>query len=170
GGGAGGGRGGGRGGVGGPRRRPGRRGGQGGGGGVRGGALPLPPRGGPDGRGGLAIDVGFRPRRPRDRAAGLLLAQRGPRQGAAVRRLLTRRDRPAALDVVRARAAAAGRGARPRSGGRQRDPGPNGADGRRGAQPQPDRHAHAAAGPPAVADRLRRPVVRRVAAGRRRPR
>ena len=43
------------------------------------------------------------------RAAYLLLAQRGPRQGAAVRRLRARGAHPAALDARRARPAAAAR-------------------------------------------------------------
>ena len=49
----------------------------------------------------------------RQRAAYVLLAQRGARQGAAVRRLLPRGADPAALDGRRARPAAAAGGARP---------------------------------------------------------
>ena len=54
---------------------------------------------------------------------------------------------PAALDERRARPAAADGGARGRPGRRHRDPGPDAADGRRGAQPQPGRHPDAAARP-----------------------
>ena len=63
------------------------------------------------------------------------------------------------LDVRRARAAAAGRGARPpgrRRRRRQGDRRPDAADGRRGPQPQPGRHPDAAARAAAGDDRARR--------------
>ena len=87
--------------------------------------LPRAARGGPDGRGDLAVHVAVRADRPGDRSAGVVLVERGPGQGAAVRRLRTRGDHPAALDGRRPRAGAgrggAGRPARstsPRSSGR----------------------------------------------------
>ena len=57
--------------------------------------------------------------------------------------------------------AAAGRGPRERTGRHHGDPRPDAADGRRGAQPQPRRHADAAARAAARPDRLGRPDVRR---------
>ncbi len=69
------------------------------------GAVPPPLVGRADGRRRLAVDVdvgaGGRGQRP----AYLLHAQRGPRQGAALRRLRARGARAAALDVRRARPA-----------------------------------------------------------------
>ena len=89
-------------------------------------------------------DRGHRPAYP-------LHAQRGARQGAALRRVLPRRADPAAVDGRRARPAAAAGGAcrprRHRPGRRDRDPHPDAADGRRGPQPQPRRHPDAAARP-----------------------
>ena len=110
--------------------------------------------------GGLAVDVDVRARGPRLRSADLLLAQRGARQGAEVRRLRAGGARPAPLDVRRARPAPARRGARHRAGRRHRDPHPDAPDGRRGAQPQPRRHLDAPAGPRAGDGRLR-PARRR---------
>ena len=49
------------------------------------------------------VDVGLRAARRGARRHVLVLAQRGPRQGAALRRLRPRGDRPAALDERRAR-------------------------------------------------------------------
>ena len=54
--------------------------------------------------------------------ADVLLAQRGPRQGAALRRLRPRGADPAALDGRRARPAAAGRGPRGDAPGRSTSP------------------------------------------------
>ncbi len=82
-------------------------------------------------------------------------------QGAAVRRLLRRGDHPAALDGRRARAGAGHRGPRRRADRHHRDHRPDGADGRRGTQPQPGRDADVPPGDPAGADRLgpaRRPT------------
>ena len=80
------------------------------------GAVPPPQRGRPDGRRRHAVDVDVGPRGPGDRQADVLLAQRGPRQGAALRRVRPRGAHPAALDGRRARAAAPGRGPRHRRG------------------------------------------------------
>ncbi|WP_278255383.1 hypothetical protein [Nocardioides convexus] len=116
--------------------------------------MPPPQRGRPDGRRRVAVDVDVRARGPGDRQAHLLLAQRGSRQGAAVRRLRARGAGAAALDARRP-GPAAGRGGHRRGAGRRdRDPRPDAADGRRGAQPQPRRHADAAARPGAVARAL----------------
>ena len=71
--------------------------------------LPPPRRGRPDGRRGHALDVDVGAGGPRDRPSYGVHAQRGPRQGAALRRLLPRGDRAAALDGRRAGAAAAER-------------------------------------------------------------
>ena len=113
--------------------------------------VPPPRHRRPDGRRGHPVDVDVRARGPGHRRAHPLLAQRGPRQGAAVRRLRPRRADPAALDARRARPAAADRGPRDRAdrrtGRRHRHPHPDAADGRRGPQPQPGRHADAAARP-----------------------
>ena len=57
-------------------------------------AVPPPRRGRPDGRRRHAVDVDVRARGPGDRAAYALLAQRGARQGAALRRLRPRGARP----------------------------------------------------------------------------
>ena len=51
----------------------------------------------------LAVDVAVRTGRRGDRCSVVLLAERGPGQGAAVRRVLARGDHPAALDGRRAR-------------------------------------------------------------------
>ena len=80
-------------------------------------AVPPPPRRRPDGRRRHAEHVDVRARGPRDRAPHALLAQRGARQGAALRRLLARGADPAALDARRARPAAAGRRTRGRADG-----------------------------------------------------
>ena len=60
------------------------------------------------------VDVDVRAARPGARRHRVVLAQRGPRQGAAVRRLRARGRRAAALDVRRARPAAADGGPRAR--------------------------------------------------------
>ena len=79
---------------------------------------------GPDGRRRQPVDVGLRAARRGARRHVVVLAQRGPRQGAALRRLRPRGDRPAALDDRRARpAAAAGRARAPgRSTSRRSSP------------------------------------------------
>ena len=74
--------------------------------------VPPPPRRGPDGRRDLAVDVDVRAPRPGARRQGLLLAERGARQGAALRRLRPRGDRAAALDGGGARPGAAAGGPR----------------------------------------------------------
>ena len=93
------------------------------------------------------VDVDVVLRGPGARRHGLLHPQRGPGQGAALRRLRPRGDRPAALDARRARPGAVRRRVARRDGPdrRQGDPRPDAADGRRGAQPQPRRHADVAA-------------------------
>ncbi len=83
--------------------------------------LPSPRRGRPDGRRGHPLDVDVGAGGPARPAGVRLHPQRGARQGAALRRLLHRGARPAALDGRRARAAAAGR--RPASTGRSTSPG-----------------------------------------------
>ena len=67
-------------------------------------AVPPPLHGRPDGRGGHAVDVAVGARGRRQRPPYVLLAQRGARQGAALRRLRARRAHPAALAGRRARA------------------------------------------------------------------
>ena len=119
-------------------------------------AVPPPRRGRPDGGCGVAEHVAVRARGPGHRAPYVLLAERGPRQGAPVRRVRARGARPAALDVRGARAAAADRRRGRRAGRRHRDPDPDAPDGRRGAQPQPRRHPDAAARPRSGDGRLRR--------------
>ena len=78
-------------------------------------AVPPPQRRRPDGRRRDAVHVDVGPRGPRDRAPDVLLPQRGPRQGAAIRRLRPGGAHPAALDGRRARPSAAGRRARHRA-------------------------------------------------------
>ena len=87
-----------------------------------------------------------------DRRAHALLAQRGPRQGAAVRRVLGPRCSPGWAGCATSSARCCRRAVRTvrddqRTGRRDRDPDPDAADGRRGAQPQPGRHPDAAARP-----------------------
>ncbi|CAA9378867.1 MAG: Uncharacterized protein YahG, partial [uncultured Nocardioidaceae bacterium] len=123
-------------------------------------SVPLAEHGRSDGRCGVAVDVDVRARGPCLRSPYVLLAQRGPRQGAAVRRLRTRGARAAPMDVGRPRAPAPGRGPRDRPDRRHRDPHADAADGRRGPQPQPRRDADAPAGP-LPRDGLRRPRPRR---------
>ncbi len=119
------------------------------------GALPLAGSGRSDGGRRLAVDVDARAVRRRARQVLLVLAQRGSGEGAALRRVLGRGHRPAALDDRRTGAGAAGCDAGPgahRRGGDHRADDP---DGRRGAQPQPGRHVDAAQGVAARPDRRR---------------
>ena len=69
--------------------------------------VPPPPHRRADGGRGQPVDVDVRAARPGARRHRVVLAQRGPGQGAAVRRLRARGHRAAALDVRRARPAAA---------------------------------------------------------------
>ena len=71
--------------------------------------VPPPRDGRPDGRSGQPVDVDVRAARPGARRHGVVLAERGPRQGAALRRLRAGGRRAAAVDGRRARAAAADR-------------------------------------------------------------
>ena len=91
------------------------------------------------------VDVALRAARRGARRHVLVLPQRGTRQGAALRRLRPRGDRPAALDELGARPAAAAGRAQGRPDRRQVDRRPDAADGRRGPQPQPRRQPDAAA-------------------------
>ena len=119
------------------------------------GALPLARRGRADGRRHHPVDVGVLPPRRDDRQRVVVLAQRGARQGAEVRRVRRRGGRAAALDDRRARPAAAARRADRRTDRREGDHRADGADGRRGPQPQPGRDADVPARGAARDDRLR---------------
>ncbi len=132
---------------------------------VRPRAVPPPRRGRADGRRHQPVDVGLRAARRRARPRLVVLAQRGPGQGAALRRLRPRGDRPAALDDRRARPDPAPGRALDRADRHPRDHRPDAADGRRGPQPQPRRLADAAARAAARHDHRRR--VRRPTSPRR---
>ena len=111
---------------------------------------------GPDGRRGLAVDVGLRARatrRPGSASCCSLNEGLGKvlRYGAYGPEVIDRlRWMSAVLGPLLQAAVRAAR-----AGRRHRDHRPDAADGRRGAQPQPGRHADAAARPAAGDDRVR---------------
>ena len=104
------------------------------------GPVPPPPHGRADGRRGQPVDVDVRAARPGARRHRLVLAERGPRQGAALRRLRPggRSSGCAGCPTCSGRCCRR-RCARHGAGRRQGDRRADAADGRRGAQPQPRR-------------------------------